>query len=190
VAVNTTVLVEINVGPKSALIPTGLIGQDKDQVKKTLNDANFPNVKLVPATTESVEDEKDAVLTVDPAEGESAALDADITVTYATGSSPVPVLTGRVRQQAESDAEAAGFKVRFVTRESDQAEGIVIAQDPEAGSKESRGTRITLTVATPKPAPTPPTTPAPPPPVTTPPPAASTTPAPPPGATPTATQPG
>ncbi|HEX8508787.1 MAG TPA: PASTA domain-containing protein, partial [Propionibacteriaceae bacterium] len=118
------------------------------------------------------------------------ALDSDITVTYATGSSVVPVLTGRVRQQAESDAEAAGFRVRFVTRESDQAEGIVIAQNPEAGKKAARGTRITLTVAVPKPVPTPTTTPVPPPPVTTPPPPASTTPAPPAGASPTPSQPG
>ncbi|HEX8488018.1 MAG TPA: Stk1 family PASTA domain-containing Ser/Thr kinase [Propionibacteriaceae bacterium] len=185
VTVNSTVLVEINVGPKSALIPTGLVGQDKDRVKKTLNDAGFPNVKLVAATTESVEDKKDAVLTVDPTEGESTPLDSDITVTYATGSSAVPVLTGRVRQQAESDAEAAGFRVRFVTAESDQAAGIVIAQDPEAGKRAARGTRITLTVAEPRPVPTPTATPVPPPPVTTPPPAASTAPTTPAGATPT-----
>jgi beta-lactam-binding protein with PASTA domain len=103
------------------------------------------------------------VLAVTPAEGETAALNQDITVSYATGLSPVPILTGRVRSQAESDARAAGFdKVKFVTKESDQVEGLVIDQDPEQGKRVPRSTEIELTVATaPEPAPPPPSSTAP-----------------------------
>jgi serine/threonine-protein kinase len=173
VPVGTRVLVEINVGPKSATIPTGLVGEDKDKAKTALEKAGF-SVNLVAATTEGLDDKKDQVLSVVPAEGQTAPLDQDVTVTYATGQSLVPVLTGRVRAQAESDAKAAGFKVKFRTEESDQAAGIVIDQDPEAGKKATRGTTIELTVAKAEPPPPPPTTSDP----TTPPPTSPTTPPP------------
>ena len=96
-----------------------------------------------------------AVVSVVPAEGVTAPLNEDVTVTYATGESVVPVLTGRIREQAESDAKAVGFDVRFKTKRSDQAAGIVIDQDPEPGTKLPRGTKIVLTVAKAKPAPKP-----------------------------------
>jgi beta-lactam-binding protein with PASTA domain len=147
-------------------------------VKKALEKAGFTGVNLVPAATEAVDDKKDEVLSVTPAEGESAALDEDVTVSYATGMSDVPILTGRVRAQAESDAKAAGFKVKFVTEESDEAAGIVIDQDPKAGERVSRGTTIKLTVAEPKPTP-PPASSAPPtstPPTASTPPSSSTSP--------------
>jgi serine/threonine-protein kinase len=182
VAANTRVQVDINVGPKTATIPAGLIGKDKDTVKAALEKVGFTSINLVAAIMESVDDDKDAVLTISPPEGESAALEDDVTVTYATGSSAVPVLTGRVRAQAESDAKAVGFKVKFETEESDEPAGIVIDQDPEAGERVSRGTTIELTVAVPRPPPTPSTTAAPPP--TTPPPSV------PPTAPPTQSQPG
>ncbi|MET1006078.1 MAG: protein kinase, partial [Propionibacteriaceae bacterium] len=172
VPVESTVTVEINVGPKTATIPTGLVGEDKDKAKKTLEDAGFTGVNLVAADTEPIDAKKDEVLSVLPAEGESAALDEDITLSYATGQSPVPLLTQRTRTQAEADAKAAGFdKVKFTERTSDQLEGLVIAQDPEAGKKVSRSTELDLTVA--KPPSPPPSTP---PPTTEPPDSPSPTP--------------
>jgi serine/threonine-protein kinase len=168
VAVSSKVLVEINVGPKTATVPTGLLGKNKDDAEQILTRAKFTKVELVKAETEPIDARKDQVLSVLPAEGLSAALDQEILVTYATGMSPVPLLTGRVRSQAEADAAAAGFQVKFKKVRSDQPEGIVIEQDPEANSRASRNKRIVLSVAVPRPAPKPdPTTP---PPASTPPP--------------------
>ncbi len=166
VPVNSTITVEVNQGPKTGTIPDGLVGEDKDKVKSALEDAGFTSVNVVEATTEPITAKKDEVLSVLPAEGESAALGEDITVTYATGMSPVPLLTQRTRSQAEADAKAAGFdKVRFTTKESSQPEGLVVEQNPEANKVVSRSTRLELTVAKPKPSPPPTTTP----PTTTPP---------------------
>jgi serine/threonine-protein kinase len=165
VPINSTVNVEINVGPKTAAIPDGLIGKDVDEVKKVLENAGFTSVKTEAATTEPIDTKKDTVLSVVPAPGETAALDEDVTVTFATGQSEVPVLTGSTRARAEQDAHNAGFKkVKFVEKESDDPAGIVIKQDPAAGKMASRGTEIKLTVAIPKvtPPPTPPTTTGPP----------------------------
>jgi serine/threonine-protein kinase len=161
VPVDTPVVVEINVGPKTATIPKNLVGKDKDDVVKKLRDAGFTNPKPVPAETEPNDADQDEVLSVLPPEGESAALSEDITITYATGQSAVPLLTQRTRSQAEADAEAAGFdRVRFTRKESDQLEGLVIEQSPEAGKRVDRGTTLRLTVAEPKATP-PPTTPPP-----------------------------
>jgi serine/threonine-protein kinase len=155
VAANTTVSVEINVGPKTAAVPDDLLGKDKDEVVRLLTAAGFPDPKLVKAEEEPVTARKDEVLAVMPGEGETAAVDAEITVTYATGSSPVPVLTGRLLSQARSDAEAAGFEVRSKRRVSDEPTGIVIAQSPQPGKQLARSSRITLTVAAARPAPKP-----------------------------------
>ncbi|HYP43607.1 MAG TPA: Stk1 family PASTA domain-containing Ser/Thr kinase [Propionibacteriaceae bacterium] len=155
VAANTTVLVEINVGPRTATVPNNLVGEDKDKVARQLTSAGFKSPKLVKAPSEPVTARKDEVLTVLPGEGEIVALDGEITVTYATGSSPVPVLTGRLLSQARSDAEAAGFDVRSKKRVSDQPTGIVIAQSPPPGKQLARSSRITVTVAAARPAPEP-----------------------------------
>jgi beta-lactam-binding protein with PASTA domain/tRNA A-37 threonylcarbamoyl transferase component Bud32 len=150
VAANSKVQVEINVGPKMGTIPAGLVGEDKDKVKKTLESVGFTSVKLVAADTEPTNTKKDEVLSVLPAEGVSAALDEDVTVTYATGMSEVPLLTQRTRAQAQADAKRAGFnKVKFVPKPSSQPEGLVIGQSPDAGRKVSRSTELSLTVAAP-----------------------------------------
>ena len=68
--------------------------------------------------SEPVDSEKDEVLSLNPAEGATVALDDQITITYATGKSPVPNLVNRTEGQAEEDAEALGFN----TEQQDRGE--------------------------------------------------------------------
>jgi serine/threonine-protein kinase len=155
VAANSTVTVSINVGPKMAKVPNGLVGKDVDDAKKALESADF-TVKVQDAQTEPADAKKDEVLTVEPAEGESAPLGSEVVLTVATGQSEVPNFIGSSRQRAEDDAKAAGFDTpSFTEKESDQPAGTVIEQDPKAGTKVSRNTDIKLTVAIPKPEPSP-----------------------------------
>jgi beta-lactam-binding protein with PASTA domain/tRNA A-37 threonylcarbamoyl transferase component Bud32 len=155
VAANSTVTVAINVGPKMAKVPNGLVGKDVDDAKKALESADF-TVKVQDAQTEPADAKKDEVLTVEPAEGESAPLGSEVVLTVATGQSEVPNFIGSSRQRAEDDAKAAGFDTpSFTEKESDQPAGTVIEQDPKAGTKVSRNTDIKLTVAIPKPEPSP-----------------------------------
>ena len=130
------------------------------------------------ATSEEPDAKEDEVLDVEPGEGDTAALDDDIVLTYATGESAVPVLTGKTPEQALSDARTAGFtNVEQVEQETDdRTAGVVFKQNPEAGQREKRSKEITITVAVappPEPEPTPTPTPDP-----------SATPAPTPGSTP------
>ncbi|HEY5846252.1 MAG TPA: Stk1 family PASTA domain-containing Ser/Thr kinase [Microlunatus sp.] len=158
VAGNSTVTITVNKGPKTGTIPDNLIGRKRSAVKDRLDEAGFTNVSYDAATSEPIESEKDEVLTVTPDQGSTAALDDKITVTYATGKSPVPNLVNRTQGQAEDDAEAMGFNTDTDTVVSDQPAGIVIRQKPTAGTKLDRGDSITIVVAKAKPTP-PPTTP-------------------------------
>ncbi len=174
VPANSTVTITVNKGPKSAAIPDGLVGRSRSDAKDRLERAGFTDVKETAATTEPVDATRNEVLSVRPAEGSTAALSDEVTLTYATGESEVPNLTNRTEDQAQTDAEAAGFKTRSVTRRTNsEPEGLVIGQNPDAGSRLTRGETITITVAEPKPtqAPTtaPPTAPTTAPPTTQPP---------------------
>ena len=172
VAVNSPVTLTLNLGPETAKIPDDLVGSDVDDAAEELAAAGFDDVVRQAATNEDAEAEADEVLRVSPGQGQSAQLGDRITLTYATGKSEVPVLTGKTPAQAESDARIAGFEdVEVVSQESaTETAGVVFRQDPEAGTRERRSKKITLTVAVAPPPPQPT--------VTTPPPSASSSPTP------------
>ena len=83
VAPQTVVTVEINVGPATAKIPNGLVGEDVDKVTKELEEAGFTSVQTEPVDDPPGDADKDEVLSIDPDEGESVALDEDIVVRFA-----------------------------------------------------------------------------------------------------------
>ena len=157
VEVNSTVIVTVNQGPETGTIPDGLIGRDRGDVEKRLNDAGFDSVDAKAAASEPGNAKAGEVLTVSPREGATVALATKVTITYATGQSAVPNLVGTTRERAENDAREAGFKVRFTEDETDdQPAGLVVSQDPQAGSTLGRGQTISLVVAVePEPTPTP-----------------------------------
>ena len=158
---NSTVTITVNDGPKSAKIPTGLIGDDVADAEAELKKKKFSNVTTKASPAEPSEASENEVLLVTPAEGTTIPLDQKITLTYATGESKVPVLTGKTPAQAESDARAAGFtnfKRDEVETDAETA-GVVFEQNPKAGTTVSRSTTISYKVAVPKPEPAPPPAP-------------------------------
>ncbi len=162
-AEGSSVTITVNQGPKTGKIPDDLVGQDVGDAENALADAGFDNVTKKAASSESPDDKANEVLSVSPSAGSTQPLDTSITLTYATGKSEVPNLTERLYDAAKSEAEAAGFKVKRVDKETaDIAANLVISQSPSAGSTASRGSTITLTVAKAPPSQTPappPTTP-------------------------------
>ncbi len=106
---NSTVTITVNDGPKTAKIPTGLVGDEVADAEEELKEKKFSNVTTKAAPAEPSDADENEVLLVSPAEGTTIPLDQKITLTYATGKSKVPVLTGKTPAQAESDARAAGF---------------------------------------------------------------------------------
>ena len=156
VAPSSAVQVTVNDGPKTGVIPDGLVGDQVDDVQTELNDAGFDNVVKVAAESEDPDTKKNEVLSISPKSGAKVPLADKVTVTYATAQSEVPNFDGVDQDRAEQLATEAGFeKPQFVLQESDELAGTVIGQTPEAGTRVDRGTRIKLTVAEAPPAPTP-----------------------------------
>jgi len=178
VELGSTVTITVNVGPETGKIPGDLRGKDKDTVEQELEDAGFTNVDLKEAEREDPDTEPDEVISVSPKEGSTVAKEAKITVTYATGKSPVPDFTGLSEERARADAEAAGFDSVEIDEEpsNEHPVGTVIRQNPDAGKVVDRTTDIRLVIATEVPEPTPTPTPTPPPPSESPLPSPSTTP--------------
>jgi beta-lactam-binding protein with PASTA domain len=154
--------VTVNDGPESAEIPGGLVGEDVDDVEKTLRDAGFTDVQTEPASTEDTSAKEGQVLSVSPDPGTSTPLTDRVTVSYATGKSKVPDVTQFPQAAAEKALRDAGFTKVSVSREiSSQAAGTVVSQDPDAGTEASRSSRVRLVVASAAPAPSTPPSPEP-----------------------------
>jgi beta-lactam-binding protein with PASTA domain len=158
----SAVTITVNDGPESAKIPGGLVGEDKDDVEKTLRAAGFTNVDTNAAASEDTSAKEGEVLSVSPEEGTTTPLADRVTVTYATGKSAVPDVGGFPQAAAEKALRDAGFTKVSVTRQvSSQPAGTVVTQNPDAGSNASRSATVKLVVATPATAPStpPPSTP-------------------------------
>jgi beta-lactam-binding protein with PASTA domain len=153
---NSSVTITVNDGPKMGKIPSGLEGKDLDEAKEILAEEKFTNVVAEPAKEEPTDAEVNEVLSVSPPEGSSVPLNQKVTLSYATGKSKVPVLTGKTPAQAESDAREAGFgNFKRDDAVSDETPGVVFAQSPKAGSVVPRDTQISYKVAVSRPAPEP-----------------------------------
>ena len=156
---NSTVTITVNDGPKTAKIPTGLKGDDVADAEAALKKKKFSNVTTRAAADEPSDAKANEVLSVVPAEGSTVPLDQKITLTYATGKSKVPVLTGKTPAQAESDARTAGFTKfnRDEVQTNNEPAGVVFEQNPQAGTTVARSTTISYKVAVAPPQPGPPT---------------------------------
>ena len=84
----------------------------------------FTNVELKAAEEEDPDKEADEVISVSPKEGATAAKSAKVTVTYATGKSPVPNFIGRPSSAPATMPKAAGFdSVQVVEEETNERPG-------------------------------------------------------------------
>lgn len=163
VVIGTLVEITVNIGPPMGTIPD-VVGNDKDDVVKELNDLGFTNVQAAPATSEPDDARANQVLSISPEPGDEVALDTRITVTYASGMSELPRVIGLTEAEARDALKASGFtRVKVQEEESTQPPGTVLAQDPNPFSQQKRSTTITLVVAVapPPPEPTPSDSPSP-----------------------------
>jgi eukaryotic-like serine/threonine-protein kinase len=150
VSIGTEVTIEVNVGPAKAAIPAGLVGQDKDSVLETLRNLGFTKVTAQVQPSETVTAKADEVVSIVPAEGTKVTVDSEVTVYYASGESPVPLLRGLTKQEAIDELERSGFTraPSFSTQVSATAiEGTVISQSPAVNTVVKRTSQIKLVLA-------------------------------------------
>jgi serine/threonine-protein kinase len=92
----------------------------------------------------------DVVTGQNPAPGDQVIKGSNVRINVSRGAKPVPVpdVTGQPFANAESALRGQGFVVSRVDIQSDQAQGVVVAEDPPPGTEISKGSKITLSVST------------------------------------------
>ena len=121
-----------------------VVGKTKDDAAKALADSGFENVTV---TTECSDEAEGTVLSVNPGEGEKAKASTAITLTVAEAYT-VPDITGMTYREAVSAIEGAGLQAASTyTYNETVPEGTLLGSDPQAGSKASSDTVVTINIA-------------------------------------------
>lgn len=154
-----SVNVTISAGREQATVPQ-LIGLTSlEDVRTALADANLT---LGDILEEESNQPAGYVLEQNPTEGTQLAAASAVSITVSSGLVDVPDVVGLSESQALSDLARAGFETQVIDQEIiGVADGEVLAQSPQPGTKLVRGSLVTITVAVAPPVPTPEPTPVP-----------------------------
>jgi eukaryotic-like serine/threonine-protein kinase len=139
------VTIVVSTGPSKVRVPT-VVGESRDRAVSQLTAAGLePNV--VPVNSlEPV----DTVLATAPKAGTEVIVGTTVRVNVSKGPKPitVPSVIGTAFESAESQLQGLGFAVsRDDVEDADQPAGIVVGQNPAAGTQQGKGSVITLQVS-------------------------------------------
>jgi serine/threonine-protein kinase len=140
----SAVTLTISDGPGNAIVPDGLIGASLIDARTILAAAG-----LVIAKTEAApsDEAQGTVLKVTPEAGSTITAGSGVVLTIASGEVEVPNLIGVEAIQAKTLLIQAGFLVReFNDYDPAQAVGVVIRQAPDAGTTQTIGKPVTITI--------------------------------------------
>jgi eukaryotic-like serine/threonine-protein kinase len=144
VPVGSRVQVVVSSGPQLVSVPD-VVGKQENVATATLQDAGFKVSSVKQDSTQP----KGQVLSESPSAGVKVAKGTRVTITVSRGTPQVsvPDVTGKSTSDATNTLRAAGFSVTVteISGSADQA-GKVIRQEPSAGSKENKGSNVTIFV--------------------------------------------
>jgi serine/threonine-protein kinase len=134
---DSTVTIWINDGPKTATIPSGLIGMEKSAAEQALQAAGFDKFSTDPAPLDRFSFQStyqpDHIIGCEPAPGSSTTVDTTIQLYYDSGNGIVPNVMGYDRNRAIQELAKAGFfAVTTQTQESTSTPDTVVSMDPPA----------------------------------------------------------
>ena len=138
------VIITISDGPGDAIVPTDLVGLSLIDARSSL-----AAVGLVIASTQAVPSDRPqgTVLKVSPEPGSTISAGSGVVLQIASGEVEVPSLIGIDAIQAKTLLVQAGFLVREVEAfDSSQPPGVVIRQAPDAGTTQTIGQPVTITI--------------------------------------------
>jgi serine/threonine-protein kinase len=146
----TAVNLAVARAPELVAVPS-VIGRSLEDARAAIEGAG-----LVLGNVESRESDRpqNEVLETDPAGGTEVDLGSTVNVAISAGQATVevPDVTGQQQGAAEATLRQQGFTV-IAQQETtcDENQGVVFAQDPEAGSEVSQGANVVIRVAEPPP---------------------------------------
>lgn len=138
------VVLTLSDGPGDAIVPQDLIGKSIVDAR-----ASLAAVGLVISSTSARPSDQiqGTVLEVDPAPGSTITAGSGVTLVIASGEVEVPNLIGVEAIQAKTMLIQAGFLFKeFYDYDPSQPIGVVIRQAPEAGSAQTIGKSVTITI--------------------------------------------
>jgi len=153
----TGVTLTLSDGVGDSTVPIDLVGKSLVDARASLAAAG-----LVIAQTNAVSSDKPqgTVLQVTPTGGSTITAGSGVILQIASGDIQVPALVGVNAIQARTVLTQAGFLINQIAGyDPNQSLGVVLAQAPNAGTIQTIGSSVTITVnQTPPPSPTPPDT--------------------------------
>ncbi len=138
------VVLTISDGPGDAIVPLDLIGMSLIDARAAL-----AAVGLLVAQTEAVASDQPqgTILQVTPEPGSTITAGSGVVLQIASGQIEVPVLIGVDAIQAKTILVQAGFLVKEIEAyDANQPVGVVIRQAPDAGTTQTIGKSVTITV--------------------------------------------
>jgi eukaryotic-like serine/threonine-protein kinase len=143
----STVNLIVSSGPQKIDVPD-VTGKTETDARNELEDAGFKVSSTEEETTN--EDQFGKVIRQDPAGGSTAAEGSKVSIVV--GKEPkeadVPDVTGKSEDEALTELQDAGFKVKRKTETvgSPDEDGTVLDQSPSGGRKLAKGETVTITV--------------------------------------------
>ena len=140
----SSVVLTISDGPGDAIVPDGLIGMSLIDARSALTSVGL----LVSQTIATPSDQaQGTVLDVNPPVGSVTTAGSSVVLTIASGEVTVPNLIGVEGIQAKTLLIQAGFLIKeFNDYDSTQPIGVVIRQAPDAGTTQTIGKSVTITI--------------------------------------------
>jgi eukaryotic-like serine/threonine-protein kinase len=140
----SAVTLTISDGPGDATVPDGLVGMSLIDARTALATAGLVISKTEAAPSDQVQG---TVLSVLPEPGSVITAGSGVVLTIASGEVTVPNLIGVEAIQAKTLLIQAGFLVReFNDYDASQSAGVVIRQAPDAGTTQTIGKPVTITI--------------------------------------------
>ena len=138
------VVLTISDGPGDSVVPADLVGMSLIDARNALS-----AVGLLVTATEAVPSDaaQGTVLKVTPEPGSTITAGTGVVLQIASGEVTVPSLIGTDALQAKTILVQAGFFVKEVEGyDSNQPIGVVIRQAPDAGTTQTIGKSVTITI--------------------------------------------
>jgi serine/threonine-protein kinase len=138
------VVLTISDGPGNSIVPTDLVGMSLIDARTALS-----AVGLLVSATEAVpsDEAQGTVLRVTPEPGSTITAGRGVVLQIASGQVLVPSLIGTDALQAKTILVQAGFLVNEVVGyDANQPIGVVIRQAPDAGTTQTIGKSVTITI--------------------------------------------
>jgi serine/threonine-protein kinase len=138
------VVLTISDGPGDSVVPADLVGMSLIDARNALS-----AVGLLVTATEAVPSDaaQGTVLKVTPEPGSTITAGTGVVLQIASGEVTVPSLIGTEALQAKTILVQAGFFVKEVEGyDSNQPIGVVIRQAPDAGTTQTIGKSVTITI--------------------------------------------